>query len=62
MNTTFIVSATTRDSEPQPVEVPWTRQRVTTEEEAAQITYARNRHELAVNGSLRWGYYQETQP
>lgn len=53
----FIVSATTRDSEPEPVEIPWTRQVVASEADATRICVARNRAELAVNGSMVWGYY-----
>lgn len=57
----WIVSATTRDAEPEAVEVSWTRQEVADEVTAARLVAARNRAELAVNGSHVWGYYQEPQ-
>ncbi len=57
----FIVSATTRDSEPEAREIPWTRQLVTDEETAKRIAYARNRAEQAANGDSVWGYYPATE-
>lgn len=55
----WIVSATSRDASPEVVEIPWTRQTVPDEATARQLVYARNRSELASNGSSVWGYYQE---
>lgn len=56
-NMRYTVSATTRDCSPEATEIPWTRQTVADQQTAERICIARNRAELAVNGSMIWGYY-----
>lgn len=56
----FIVSATTRDAHPEPVEMAWTRTRVMSEAQAVALTFARNKAEMAANSNCVWGYYEDT--
>lgn len=56
----IVVSATTMDGSPEPVEIPWTRQIVATESDAKRLVDARNRAEQACHGDNVWSYYEVT--